>query len=303
MNRDRIFRRLSLTLVLLLIPLAFLFAPPAQAGLGRIECRSASSKVLGHDVRYCAILPPSYDAGKSRRYPVLYFLHGLGGNEQFLVTSGGWNLIEDLWQQHKIGEFLIVTPDAGASFYINSRDGRVHYEDFVIREFIPFIDHAYRTSALRRSRGIAGVSMGGYGALHLAFRHPELFASVSANSAALLDKLPDVRVADPQESPLLRVLRAFGTPPDPALWRRNDPLALARNARLAGLKIYFDCGTEDDFGFFRGASVLDKILSTRKIPHEFHLYPGSHNWQYFASHLPAVFEFQSRAFGLAVNAP
>ncbi|HKF51587.1 MAG TPA: alpha/beta hydrolase family protein [Candidatus Acidoferrales bacterium] len=286
-----------------LIAAFFALAQPARADLGRIECRSTPSKILGHDVRYCAILPPSYDASKSRRYPVLYFLHGLGGNEQFLIDSGGWNLIEDLWQQHKIGEFLIVTPDAGASFYINSRDGRVRYEDFFIREFIPFIDHSYRTSALRHSRGIAGVSMGGYGALHIAFRHPELFASVSANSAALLDKLPDVRVANPQQSPLLRVLSAFGTPPDPAFWRRNDPLALTRTANLAGFKIYFDCGTEDNFGFYRGASALDKILSARKIPHEFHLYPGSHNWQYFASHLPAVFEFHSRAFGLAASAP
>lgn len=287
--------------LLALVAFALVFIPSAHADLGRIECRSTPSRILGHDVRYCAILPPSYDASKSRRYPVLYFLHGLGGNEQFLVTSGGWNLIEDLWQQHKIGEFLIVTPDAGATFYINSHDGRVRYEDFFIREFIPFVDHAYRTSPVRHSRGIAGVSMGGYGALHIAFRHPELFASVSANSAALLEKLPDVRVANPQQSPLLRVLHAFGTPPDPVFWRRNDPLALARTANLAALEIYFDCGTEDDFGFYRGASALDKILSARKIPHEFHLYPGSHNWQYFATHLPAVFEFHSRAFDLAAE--
>lgn len=285
-----------------LIAAFFALVQPAHADLGRIECRSTPSKILGRGVRYCAILPPSYDANKSRRYPVVYFLHGLGGNEQFLVTSGGWNLIEDLWQ-HKIGEFLIVTPDAGSSFYINSRDGRVRYEDFFVREFIPFIDHNYRTSAVRHSRGIAGISMGGYGALHIAFRHPELFASVSANSAALLEKLPDVHFANPQQSALLRVLRAFGTPPDPAFWHRNDPLALARTANLAGLKIYLDCGTEDDYGFYRGASALDKILSARKIPHEFHLYPGSHNWQYFAAHLPAVFEFHSRAFGLAANAP
>ena len=303
MIRNRIFRPASLTVGILLMALASLFAPIAHADLGRIECRSTPSKILGRDIRYCAILPPSYDASKARRYPVLYFLHGLGGNEQFLVTSGGWNLIEDLWQQRAIGEFLIVTPDADTSFYINSHDGRVRYEDSFVREFIPFIDRTYRTSPARHSRGIAGISMGGYGALHIAFRHPELFASVSANSAALLDKLPDVRVANPQQSPLLRVLRAFGTPPDPAFWRRNDPLALARTANLTGLKIYFDCGTEDDFGFFRGASALDKILSARKTPHEFHLYPGSHNWQYFVAHLPAVFEFHSRAFGLTASAP
>jgi S-formylglutathione hydrolase FrmB len=295
--------RYRLALVVISILYLFVFAPSARAALGRIECRSTHSEILARDVRYCAILPPSYDSSKSRRYPVLYFLHGLGGNEQFLVTSGGWNLIEDLWEQHKIGEFLIVTPDADTSFYINSRDGRVRYEDFFIREFIPFIDRTYRVSPARHSRGIGGISMGGYGALHLAFRHPELFVSVSANSAALLDKFPDVRFANPQQSLLLRVLRAFGTPPDPAFWHLNDPLVLARTANLAGLKIYFDCGAQDDYGFYRGASGLDKILSARKIPHEFHLYPGGHDWQYFASRLAAVFEFHSRAFALIPTAP
>jgi S-formylglutathione hydrolase FrmB len=278
--------------------IALIFAPSARAALGRIECRSAHSQVLQRDVRFCAILPASYDSAKTRHYPVLYFLHGLGGNEQFLVSSGGWNVVEDLRQQREIGEFLIVTPDADTSFYINSRDGRVRYEDFFIREFIPFIDHAYRTFAARHSRGIAGISMGGYGALHIAFRHPELFVSVSANSAALLDKFPDVRFSDPQQSLLLRVLRAFGIPPDPAFWRRNDPLVLARTANLTDLKIYFDCGAQDDYGFERGASALNEILTARKIPHEFHPYPGGHNWQYFASRLPAVFEFHSGAFAL-----
>lgn len=279
-----------------LVAAVLTLAQPARAALGRIECRSTHSQILGREVRFCAILPPSYDSATSRRYPVLYFLHGLGGNEQLLVSSGGWNLIEDLLEQHTIGEFLVVTPDADTSFYINSRDGRDRYEDFFTREFIPFIDRTYRTSPLRGSRGIGGISMGGYGALHIAFRHPELFVSASANSAALLDKFPDVRFANPEQSLLLRVLRAFGTPPDSAFWRRNDPLTLARTRNLAGLKIYFDCGREDDYGFERGAQSLHDVLAARRIPHEFHLYPGAHNWQYFVARLPAVFEFHSRAF-------
>lgn len=274
------------------------FSKPAQASLGRMECRSAPSKLLRHAVRYCAILPPSYDSGKTRRYPVLYFLHGLGGNEQLLVGSGGWNIIEDLWEQHKIDEFLIVTPAADTSFYINSRDGRDRYEDFILREFIPFIERTYRVSTRRGARGIGGISMGGYGALHIAFGHPQLFASVSANSAALLAKFPNIKFANPQESGLLRALRAFGTPPDPAFWHRNDPLTLARTANLSGLKAYFDCGAEDDYGFEHGAEALSDILTSRRIPHEFHLYPGRHDWEYFAARLPAVMEFHSQAFEL-----
>jgi S-formylglutathione hydrolase FrmB len=270
----------------------------AHASLGRIECRSTHSQILNRAVRYCAILPPSYDENKTQHYPVLYFLHGLGENEQMLVSSGGWNLIEDLWEQHQLGEFLIVTPDADTSFYVNSYDGRERYEDFFIREFLPFIERTYRTRPGRHYRGIGGISMGGYGALHLAFRHPELFTSVSANSAALLGKLPDVKFANPRQSRLLRVLAVFGTPPNAAFWQRNDPVTLARSARLAGLEIYFDCGAEDDYGFEKGAQTLHETLASRHIQHEFHLYPGGHDWPYFAAHLPAGLEFHSRAFGL-----
>ncbi|HEU5409414.1 MAG TPA: alpha/beta hydrolase family protein [Candidatus Acidoferrales bacterium] len=282
-----------------LIFCALACARPAHAALGRIECNSVPSAILHRPVRYCAILPPSYDSQKSRRYPILYFLHGLGSNEQFLVVSGGWNIVEDEWQQKKIGEFLIVTPAADTTFYINSRDGRVRYEDFFLREFIPFIESHYRVTAKRADRAIGGISMGGYGALHLAFAHPKLFVSVTANSAALFEKLPNVRVANPQQSPLLRALHAFGIPPDPAFWRRNDPLRLARVANLSGLRIYFDCGAEDDYGFEYGAQALHDVLAARKIRHEFHLYPGHHDAQYFAAHLPAVMEFQSRELGLA----
>ncbi|MGH9710746.1 MAG: alpha/beta hydrolase, partial [Candidatus Acidiferrales bacterium] len=249
-------------------------------------------------VRYCAILPPSYDENKTQRYPVLYFLHGLGENEQMLVSSGGWNLIEDLWEQKQLGEFLIVTPDADTSFYINSRDTHQRYEDFFIREFLPFIERTYRMCPGRHYRGVGGISMGGYGALHLAFRHPELFVSASASSAALVGKLPDVKFSNPRQSRLLGVLGVFGTPPDPAFWQRNDPLALARTAHLEGLRIYFDCGADDDYGFEKGAQTLHDTLASRGVPHEFHLYPGGHDWRYFAAHLPASLEFHSHAFGL-----
>ncbi len=93
------------------------------------------------------MLPPGYDtaiaAHPPRRYPVLYFLHGLGDNEQTLFKTGGWNLIEDLRQQGQIGDFLVVAPEGKSTFYINSADGRVRYSDFFLREFIPFIETHY----------------------------------------------------------------------------------------------------------------------------------------------------------------
>lgn len=281
---------------------AFFLAPSARAQ-GRAECRSAPSKILGHAVPYCVILPPSYDAQKSQLYPVLYSLHGLGGNSQTLVESGGLDVIEDLWQQKRMGEFLVVTPDAGRSFYVNSRDGRVRYEDFFIREFIPYIETHYRIRRDRHSRDISGMSMGGYGALRFAFIYPNLFGSVSAHSAALIERAPRANVSSQQEMGISRVLGgAFGSPFDPAYWERENPFTIVRtHPRPANLQIYFDCGTDDSYGFNRGARAFHELLVSRGIPHEFHLYPGRHDWSYIAEHLPASLEFHSRAFGLAAS--
>jgi S-formylglutathione hydrolase FrmB len=286
--------------------LSCVLSPSVTASTGRAECNSLPSKILAHAVSYCVLLPPSYDAEKTRRYPILYLLHGLGDNEQMLIHSGGMNLIEDLWEQHQLGEFLIVTPDGAASFYINSRDGKRRYEDFFLQEFMPGIEKRYRAQAQRKSRGIAGISMGGYGALHIAFGHPQLFGAVGAHSAALLEALPKISAQDSLQLGRLRVLGgAFGSPFDSAFWTRNDPVTIARAANLSGMKIYFDCGSEDDFGFDAGAEALDKLLTSRRIPHEFHLYPGGHNWSYFAEHLPALLEFHNQVFdaGLTRKSP
>jgi S-formylglutathione hydrolase FrmB len=264
---------------------------------GRAECLSVSSKILGRGVPYCVLLPPSYDSEKARRYPVLYLLHGLGDDEQMLIRSGGFNLVEDLWERHQISEFVIATPAGGASFYINSLDGRNRYEDFFLQEFVSKIERRYRAKPGRAFRALAGISMGGYGALHLAFQHPELFASVGAHSGALLERLPAVAGSDSRQTARSRIFAGvFGAPLDPTFWRKNDPLTIARTANLAGLHIYFDCGSQDDFGFESGAADLDKILVSRHVPHEFHLYPGGHNWVYFAEHLPALLKFHSSIF-------
>jgi S-formylglutathione hydrolase FrmB len=293
-------RRVPITVALFLIFLSIVLAVPARAE-SRAECRSLPSKILASSVSYCVFLPPSYDSEKTQKYPVLYFLHGLGENAQILLNSGGWNLIQDLWEQKEIGDFLIVTPSANRSFYINSRDGRVRYEDFFIKEFVPYIESHYRIKTDRRDRGIMGISMGGYGAFRIAFRFPELFGSVSAHSAALIEKLPITEKPNPQSDNLGRMVgTAFGVPFDREFWDRESPLTLVRDGpRPMGLRIYFDCGTEDQFGFDLGAQAFHKLLDSRGIPNEFHLYPGGHDWSYFAEHFPASLQFESRAFGLA----
>jgi S-formylglutathione hydrolase FrmB len=282
----------------LLLAAVGLWATPAAA-VSRIECRAAQSQVLGRAVRYCVLLPPSYDAEPSRRYPALYYLHGLGEDEQTMLNLGGWSLAESLLREGRIGEFLIVVPAGGASFYVNSRDGRVRYEDFFIREFIPRIDRSYRTRAARAHRGLTGFSMGGYGALRLAFKYPHLFVSVSAHSAALMESLPRGISAATAE-PRVRILgQVFGSPMDQAYYDRNSPFTLARESKALGsLKIYFDCGQDDHYGFQRGAQALHELLESRRIAHAFKLYPGGHDFLYLAEHLDASLEFHSGAFGL-----
>lgn len=282
-----------------LVALSLLLAPNlTAAATGRVECNSLQSKILARAVPYCVLLPPAYDSDATRKFPVLYFFHGLGDDEQMFIRSGGFNLVEDLWERKELGDFLIATPAAGASFYINSNDGKVRYENFLIDEFLPAIEKRFRARTGRANRAVSGVSMGGYGALHLAFHHPELFSSVSAHSAALIDKLPSfLGRGVAANSPRARVFGGtFGNPPNVAFWERSSPIAIARTASFTGMRIYFDCGDQDDFGFEDGAAALDRVLTSRKILHEFHLYPGRHDWQYFATHLPASLQFHSRLF-------
>jgi S-formylglutathione hydrolase FrmB len=279
--------------------------PSAVArGDARGECLAVPSRILGRAVAYCVILPPGYGEDGNRRYPVLYYFHGLGDNEQMFVRSGGFNLIEELWDRHELADFIIVTPAGYASFFMNSHDGQFRYEDFFLQEFMPSIEKRYRIAARRESRGIGGISMGGYGALRMALLHPQLFGSVSAHSAALMERIPAVSVGNSPESGRLQILgNVFGSPPDRMFWDRNNPLNIARTAELAGMKIYFDCGSQDDYGFEAGAQALHNVLVSRRIAHEFHLYPGGHNWSYFAAHLPESLRFHSAALTAGNAAP
>jgi len=272
----------------------------SHAATGRVECNSLPSKFLHRAVPYCIMLPPAFDADKTRHFPILYLLHGLGDNEQFFIHSGEWNLVEDMREKGELKDFLVATPYGGASFYINAKDGKERYEDFLVQEFFPFIEKRYRVAPGRANRAISGISMGAYGALHLAFRHPQLFSAVSAHSAALIERLPAFLGGSAPQSNQPNRARifggVFGNPPDAAYWNQESPITLAQIANLAGLKIYFDCGDQDDYGFDAGAAVLDKVLTARHVAHEFHLYPGRHDPTYFAAHLPASLEFHSRLF-------
>lgn len=270
----------------------------------RIDCDAIRSHILNQAVHYCVVLPAGYDGKDSsnpaQHYPVLYFLHGLGEDELTLLNTGGWNLIRDLQEQHKIGDFLLVAPEGKQTFYINSADGRVRYNDFFLQEFIPHIESKYRVRADRQSRGVTGVSMGGYGALRFAFAHPDVFSSVSAEAAALITQSPEqLDAAERSGMSSGRLLQAvFGDPINAAHWKANSVFALARanKSGVGALAIYFNCGQHDDFGFEQGAEMLHGQLKGEHIKHEYHLYPGNHGMQYFLAHFGEILEFHSQAF-------
>jgi enterochelin esterase-like enzyme len=276
---------------------------PSAVAQGRIDCNSLASRILHRAVRYCVLLPPAYESDASKKYPALYFLHGLGENEQTLLRSGGWGLIEDLRQQHKIGDFILVAPEGRGTFFINSADGHDRYSDFLLTEFLPLIDAKYRLARNRKARGVTGLSMGGYGALRAAFAHPELFGSVSAQSPALITETPRQMDADLRNAgPLARLLGGvFGDPINVPHWQVNNPFDLARQNRvqIKGEAIYINCGAEDEYGFAEGASKLHRELLNEGIRHEFHLYPGGHNAEYFLAHLGETMEFHWQAFAAA----
>lgn len=282
-----------------LLSVLVLFTLP-MAAQSRIDCSAIKSRILGEPIKYCVLLPASYDSAKAQRYPVLYFLHGLGESEKSLFDTGGWTLIDDLQEELKIGEFLIVAPEGKSRFYINSADGKFRYSDFFVREFMPRIETQYRVRRKRAYRGITGVSMGGYGALRFAFAYPQLFGSVSAQSAALIRDSPqELNGAGKSGLPMTRVIaNVFGDPIDVAHWRQNDPVVLARKnqAGLRGQAIYFNCGKSDEYNFEVGAKTLDRELTAEHVNHEFHLFPGNHSIDYFMDHIGETLEFHSHVF-------
>jgi S-formylglutathione hydrolase FrmB len=263
----------------------------------KIDCTSLPSAILGRSVDYCVALPADY-AASTARYPTLYFLHGLFENERSWGERGGQEILDGLVSQGQVGKFLVVLPDGGKTFYINSFDGHERYEDFFIQELVPAIDRTYRTAADRQARGISGTSMGGYGALHLSMRHADIFGTASAQSAALLPQFPNPIPTEGRWGFYAHILQGpFGSPLNEAYWEANSPLTLAEHPEhFANLKLYFDCGDNDRYGFEEGAQLLDKVLTEKGFRHEFALRPGNHGWSYLSQYMKYALLFHWQWF-------
>jgi S-formylglutathione hydrolase FrmB len=259
---------------------------PAAAAT-QLEYGSIQSASLGRELKYGVLLPPSYAADPKRRYPVLYFLHGMNGNEREFERRGVAGAVNKLRADGKVGEMIIVTPAGENSFYMNAKNG-VRYEDAIVKDLIPHIEKSYRVMGTPRNRAIQGISMGGFGATMIAFKHPEMFSSVTAHSAALFAELPKPTGSDRRSLFVARLVgNIFGDPPDDAFFRSNNPIHLveanASAIKKAGLKIYFDVGDQDRYGFQDSNKILDERATRAGVPHEFHVFPGGHGWEYMIS--------------------
>ncbi len=290
---------------LALLAVAAAFPAALAQSQTTVECDTISSAILSRPVNYCVALPADYSASASARYPTLYFLHGLFENERSWTDRGGEEVLDGLLKEGQVGKFIVVLPSGGRTFYVNSFDGTQRFEDFFIQELVPALDRKYRTLAGVATRAITGVSMGGYGALHLGMRHPDVFSSASAHSAALASKFPNPLPTEGRWAFYARVLQGpFGTPLNEAYWESNSPLTLAEHPdSFASLKVYFDCGDQDRYGFDEGARELDRILTEKKFPHEFTLRPGGHGWTYLNQYLKFSLLFHWRNFEEAGRHP
>lgn len=268
-------------------------AAPAQTSAAQatpatgVEYGSLASPSLKKDLKFAVQLPPSYQSDAKRRYPVLYFLHGMNGNEREFEKRGVAAAISKLREEGKIGEFIIVAPAGENSFYLNAKNGP-QYEDAIIKDLIPHIEKTYRVIGTPATRSIQGLSMGGWGAMYLAFKHPEMFSSVTAHSAALVPEMPRPTGGDRRSTFLAQIVgRIFGDPPDEEYFRSVNPVFVVEQnlaaIKKSGIKIYFDCGEQDRMGFQEPNKAFDEKLTKLGLAHEFHIYPGGHGWEYMIS--------------------
>jgi enterochelin esterase-like enzyme len=220
-------------------------------------------------------------------------------NEKRWTERGGKAVMDGLIAQKKIGESVVAIPDGGRSFYTNSYDGAKKYEDFVIQEFIPYIEKNYRIKPGPKWRVLSGSSMGGYGALKIGMRHASMFNSISAHSAVLIDKFPETIEPGTRQARYLQILEGpFGKPFRREFWESENPIRLAEHpAKFSGLRLYFDCGDHDRYGFDEGARALHQILESKGFPHEFAILPGDHGWEYLKEHMHRSLEFHWKYLG------
>lgn len=259
-----------------------------------VETVQLQSALLGKTLPYSVLLPPRYAQRRVKeqsRYPVLYLLHGLSGH------YSNWIEKTKLKQYAAQYQIIIVTPEGNDGWYTDSATTRSDkYETYILQELIPDVERRYRALKGRRWRAIAGLSMGGYGALKFGVKYPDKFIFAASMSGAL-DAATRTAANPGFAWDYLRpsIMQVFGEA-DSQARLANDLHRLVRDVptnRVSALPfLYLDCGTED--GFLATNRELASLLLERKIPHEFRQLPGAHNWAYWDSQVREVLKIAAQ---------
>jgi putative tributyrin esterase len=279
--------------VALLMPFAAGAQAPARAQVAtqvaadaaRVENVPFESKLVGAALPYNVVLPPGYDLKSSAqtRYPVLYLLHGLGGSANDWVSQR--THLADYAAQYRL---LIVVPEGKDGWYTDGAVANEKFESYFIEELMPDVARRFRTIEGRAARAVAGLSMGGYGALKFGLKYPDKFTFAASMSGAL--GAPSWHAQDPLPAFVKpSVARVYGADDSPVR-ASNNIYKIVRELtaeRVAALPyFYLDCGTED--GLLSNNRDFAALLVERKIPHEYRQLPGIHGWTYWDKQVQEV---------------
>ena len=265
--------------------LAFLLAT-TTAFAARVDTLAIPSAALHKTYRAAVVLPASYAKNKKASYPVLYLLHGAYGHfADWLKNTPDKQLVHRLADQNNL---IIVLPEGETfGFYLDSPvSPDSQFETYLTKEVLPAIDQAYRTVRDRRGRVIAGLSMGGHGALYLAARHPDLYCAAGSMSGAL-----DLTTINRKLSPTDAAQRAklwvpiLGTETNnPERFAVNSVMNLVDQLHRNGLPLIIDCGVDD--GLIEINREAHRRLLYNHTPHDYIERPGAHTWEYWQNALP-----------------
>lgn len=237
------------------------------------------SEILGKDKKLAVILPADYT--EEKRYPVLYLLHGAGGD--YLSWHKPDGKLFELSRQY---EMIIVTPDLENSWLADSPiKPESKYESYMIEELLPFIESKFSAIDSYRGRGISGLSMGGHGAIVLATKYPNIFGVASSTSGVL-----DIRML-PNTAGKKEI---FGEPLKyPEVWNNHSAVYLAEELKSARRRprIMFDIGLSDYV--YDTNLAYHTTLKRLGIDHIFKVYPGNHDWGYWVARLPEHLEYHA----------
>ncbi len=267
-----------------LLAMSFAASVTVCAQRASVETVQLQSKLINATLPYNVILPAGYRASTTSRYPVLYLLHGWQGHYTDWLTRTN---VADYAAQYRM---IIVMPEGNDSWYIDGAAGiNDKYETYIIKELMPDVDKRYRTIQSRYGRAIAGLSMGGYGAIKYGLKYPATFAFAGSMSGAFgVTRYTEKEMGGSNLEPFLKT---FG-PPASGTRKANDVFEIVRGlsaARVAVLPyFYFDCGTEDAAQHFLPNRELSELFLEKKIPHEYRELPGNHSWQYWDQQIPVV---------------